>query len=174
MLKRGAVADAPILHSSTLSPMNSNSSLSTSFSGAILLGEPAGDPDHGDGLEPGRIGQQLAKVGVIGPLELILDRDPVVAIPAARVLAQDVGPKRSHSLFLRLELQLQAGGLPEQLQVLRFGQSGGELACLGGSDSVEFDSGDSARSSGFTTGSLRVRVGSSRLHPPHTRRSRTA
>ena len=42
----------------------------------MLFGEAGGNPDDRYGLEARGIGQQLAEMGVVGALELVLDQHP--------------------------------------------------------------------------------------------------
>ena len=66
-----------------------------------------GDPDDGDRLETGGIGEQLAEVGVVGLLELVLDQDHGLGIG---VLADEVGAERADRLLLMQRLEVEAEG----------------------------------------------------------------
>lgn len=91
----------------------------------MLLGKAFGYPDDRDCLEPGGIGDHLAQVGVVCPLQLILDQDPIVV---GQVFAQNVGPERTHCLFQGLKFELQANGVAQQLQIAFLGQPRGKAS----------------------------------------------
>ena len=97
----------------------------------MLLGEARGHPDDGHRVEAGRIGQKLAKVAVVGALQLVLDQHPMVATD---VPAQDIGAERPDGLLLGLQFELQAQRLAQHGQVLWLCQPRRERRGLVGPD----------------------------------------
>jgi len=93
----------------------------------MLLDELARDPDDGHRVEACCVGDDLAQVGVIGLLELVLDEHPPLA---HGVLTQDVGGERPDTALGGLELERHAQRLAEQLEVLLLRQPGREMRCL--------------------------------------------
>jgi len=66
------------------------------------------DPDDGDGIQPSRIGEQLAEVAVVCLLKLVFDKHPCAV---GGVLADDVGSERPDILLAGFTLQFDADGL---------------------------------------------------------------
>jgi len=100
----------------------------------VLLGEALGDPDDGHRLQAGGVGEELAEVGVVGALQLVLDEHPGVVV---EILAQDVGAEGAHLLFLGLHLQDEIQGLAQQSDVLFLGQPRSKIIRLAGPDGAE-------------------------------------
>ena len=78
----------------------------------MLFGKLLGTPDDGHGIKAGSIGQQLTKVGVVSPFELIFNQNPVVT-GSRSILAQNVGLKPSNILFLSLDFQVDTDGVSQ-------------------------------------------------------------
>lgn len=95
----------------------------------MLLSEAVRDPDDRDRLEPGRVCQQLSKVGVVRARKLILDQDPVVG---SRVLAEDVRSEWTDVLLGRLEFEFDPDPISEKGEVLWACEPWREVARLGG------------------------------------------
>ena len=74
----------------------------------MLLGELLGHPYDSDRFQSSCVRQQLAKMKVVSFLKLVFDQDPIVG---CRVLAEEVGAKRSDFLFLRLQFKFNANRL---------------------------------------------------------------
>ena len=108
----------------------------------MFLGKPRGDPDDRHRFEARRIGQQLPKVQMVGPLELVLDQHPGAR---PNVLAQDVRAKRSDRPFLRLQLELYTEDLAKNGQVLFAREPRGEITRLAVPDVAELDAGKPAK-----------------------------
>lgn len=90
----------------------------------MLFGESLGDPNDCDGFKPCRISEELAKVSVVRPFELVLDENPGAV---HCVLTEDVGPEGPYILFLSLQFQVKADGITEELEVLLMRQPGGKV-----------------------------------------------
>jgi len=74
----------------------------------MLLRKLRSHPDNRDGLKAGRVCQQLAQMGVVGSLELILDQYPMTTIS---IFAEDIRSKWAYATFLRFEFELKSYGL---------------------------------------------------------------
>ena len=69
-----------------------------------------GDPDDGYSLKARRIGQQLAEMGMIRALQLVLDQHPSIC---PDVLAKNIGPKRPDRLLLSFQFKVDAQRIGE-------------------------------------------------------------
>jgi hypothetical protein len=80
----------------------------------MLLRELGRNPHERRGIEAGHVGNELAKVGVIGAFQLVLDQDqPIVA----HFTTEDVGPEGPYPRLGPLQLELQPKCCGKQVQV---------------------------------------------------------
>ena len=89
----------------------------------MLFGKLLGNPDDGHSIKAGSIGQQLTKVSVVSPFELVFDQNPVVT-GSRSILAQYVGLKPPNILFLSLDFQVDTDGISQQSYVVFVRESG--------------------------------------------------
>jgi len=91
----------------------------------VRLAEIGGDPDHGLSLEPCEVGHDLAQMGVVGRLQLVLDQDDAVI---HRVARENVGAERLDGDLGAGEFERDADHVRQVVDVL--GEPRGELVCL--------------------------------------------
>ena len=80
----------------------------------VFVGKPLRNPHHHAPIQPSRVGQQLAKVLVVGRLQLVLDKHS----PTFVVSADDVGTIRPDAVFGALDLKRKPEGILKDLEVL--------------------------------------------------------
>lgn len=90
----------------------------------MVIPEPGRNPHHRAGLQPGGVDQELAKVAVVCPLELVLHDDDT----AVRGLRLDVEPEVADRHLGRHQGERHAKFVGEDVEVL--GEPGSEVAGL--------------------------------------------
>ena len=103
---------------------------------AVLVPEPRRQPDRRPGVEPRRVGQHLAQMGVVARPELGLDHQ---AGAGGGVPAQEVGAKPPNPLLPRQGYQAEPESVAQAAQVLRPRQPGHEIVPLAVPDRRRFD-----------------------------------
>ena len=105
----------------------------------MLVVEPGAEPDDDIGLEPLRVGQNLAEMAVVGGSELRLDHHRAAG---AAVAAHEVGAEPPHRGLPRQRFEIEPERVAETAEVVRHHQPGDEVGPLvlpdgGGVDGFE-------------------------------------
>ena len=90
----------------------------------MLLGESLCEPDDGNGLEPGSVGEELAQMPVVRSFELVLDEYPGLI---RCIFAKNVRTEWPDVAFLCFDLQVKAEGRSQDLDVFLLCEPRGEL-----------------------------------------------
>lgn len=85
--------------------------------GTMFLAKTLGYPNDRVRLQPCRIGQQLAKMTMVGRCDLILDQNPSVGI---RLLGKNIGIKRPNFFFDGLKLKRNTDFFGEKVEICFF------------------------------------------------------
>ena len=102
----------------------------------MLVCDFRSNPDDCYRIEPGSIGDQLPKVGVIRPLKLVLNQNPAII---ACVLAKNIRTKRTDIDFNGLTLQFDRKRFPQKQNVFIPCQPWREVLRLAAPNVAKFD-----------------------------------
>lgn len=76
----------------------------------MFLCEPLSNPNNSDGIKTSSVSEQLAEMGVICPLKLVLNEHPAFGVAS---LTEDICTKWPNARLLALALQFHANGFTQ-------------------------------------------------------------